>query len=172
MKSRTVPPAAEDPDADRLLQAPDIKETLNIPPSQVFEGVDSLLEFATKHWQELWVTTDIWEGSTLDRFLQRPFFLLVSVDAPVSLRWERFVARSATHGLHLYEFCHPDLPCRLDAEGDNLSLLRLKNLFFGTTNIYTKRMQGVLISLIVPRFGYSTPPPRSRNFMLPSRLLT
>ncbi|KAL4912126.1 cytidine deaminase-like protein [Aspergillus aurantiobrunneus] len=58
-----------------------------------FETVGLLLDFATKRWQEHWVTTHIWDASTLDRFLQRPFFLLVSVDAPVSLRWKRFADR-------------------------------------------------------------------------------
>ncbi|KAL2833223.1 cytidine deaminase-like protein [Aspergillus cavernicola] len=58
-----------------------------------FETAESLLEFATKRWQENWVTTHIWDAAALDRFLQRPFFLLVSVDAPVSLRWKRFAER-------------------------------------------------------------------------------
>ncbi|PLB50503.1 deoxycytidylate deaminase [Aspergillus steynii IBT 23096] len=93
LKSRTVSQAADDAEANVQLKTPDTKAGSHIPPSQVFESVDSLLEFATKNWQELWVTADIWEASTLDHFLQRPFFLLVSVDAPVSLRWERFVAR-------------------------------------------------------------------------------
>lgn len=65
-------------------------------PEVVFENVDLLLEFVTKRWRECWVTTDIWDGATLDRLIQRPFFLLVSVDAPVSLRWKRFTDRSAT----------------------------------------------------------------------------
>ncbi|RAL07555.1 deoxycytidine monophosphate deaminase [Aspergillus homomorphus CBS 101889] len=58
-----------------------------------FENAEALLDFVTKRWQGLWVTTEIWESAVLDRFLQRPFFLLVSIDAPVSLRWKRFVDR-------------------------------------------------------------------------------
>ncbi|KAL4874191.1 hypothetical protein BDV12DRAFT_182019 [Aspergillus spectabilis] len=58
-----------------------------------FQTPESLLDFATKRWQERWVTTHVWDASTLDRFLQRPFFLLVSVDAPVTLLWKRFVDR-------------------------------------------------------------------------------
>ncbi|KAL4885383.1 cytidine deaminase-like protein [Aspergillus karnatakaensis] len=58
-----------------------------------FETAESLLDFATKSWQEHWVTTHTWDASTLDRFLLRPFVLLVSVDAPISLRWKRFVER-------------------------------------------------------------------------------
>ena len=87
----------DDPDDDHRLQAPDIKGQENPESSEVraFESVDSLLDFVTKRWKERWVTTDIWEAATLDRFLQRPSFLLVSVDAPVSLRWKRFADRSA-----------------------------------------------------------------------------
>jgi dCMP deaminase len=58
-----------------------------------FESVDSFMDFVTKRWTERWVTTDIWDRSVLDKLLIRPFFLLVSVDAPVSLRWRRFRER-------------------------------------------------------------------------------
>jgi len=58
-----------------------------------FEHTEALLEFVTKRWRQRWVTTDIWDGSVLDILQRRPFFLLVSVDAPVSVRWERFKAR-------------------------------------------------------------------------------
>ena len=58
-----------------------------------FSTIDSLLEFVTKHWQQRWVTTDIWDENVLESLLRRPFFLLVSVDAPVSLRWQRFKER-------------------------------------------------------------------------------
>lgn len=66
-----------------------------------FENVDLLLDFVTTRWREPWVTTDIWDGATLDRLIQRPFFLLVSVDAPVSLRWKRFTDRSAPTSFEL-----------------------------------------------------------------------
>ncbi|KAJ5558142.1 hypothetical protein N7535_008358 [Penicillium sp. DV-2018c] len=62
-------------------------------PELTFQDADSLLDFATKRWQERWVTTDIADASILDRFLLRPFFLLVGIDAPVSLRWKRFADR-------------------------------------------------------------------------------
>lgn len=79
---------------DLRLQASEIKKK-DDPKSLefTFQDPDSLLDFATKRWQERWVTTDIADANTLDRFLLRPFFLLVSVDAPVSLRWKRFADR-------------------------------------------------------------------------------
>ncbi|KAK2747615.1 Deoxycytidine monophosphate (dCMP) deaminase [Onygenales sp. PD_40] len=61
--------------------------------SHAFQTVDELLDFVTKRWRDRWITTDIWDDETLERLLLRPFFLLVSVDAPVSLRWHRFTER-------------------------------------------------------------------------------
>lgn len=58
-----------------------------------FATVDSLLEFVTKRWERRWVTIDIWDENVLESLLRRPSFILVSVDAPVSLRWKRFKER-------------------------------------------------------------------------------
>ena len=58
-----------------------------------FDDIDILLEFVTKRWSQRWVTTDIHSQAILEKLQKRPFFLLVSVDAPVSLRWQRFVQR-------------------------------------------------------------------------------
>ncbi|OOO04511.1 hypothetical protein OAory_01108480 [Aspergillus oryzae] len=94
LKSRSFPQIADEPEDDRWLHASEFTGKERSQPSQLsFGSAESLLDFATKNWQGLWVTTDIWESVTLDRFLQRPFFLLVSVDAPVSLRWQRFRER-------------------------------------------------------------------------------
>lgn len=59
----------------------------------IFENVYDLLDFVTKHWRERWVTTDIFDQNTLETFLRRPFFIFISVDAPISLRWNRWQAR-------------------------------------------------------------------------------
>jgi dCMP deaminase len=58
-----------------------------------FNTTEDLLDFVTKRWRERWVTTDIHSESILDKVLRRPFFILVSVDAPVSVRWKRFQSR-------------------------------------------------------------------------------
>ena len=58
-----------------------------------FASVDALLDFVTKQWQQRWVTTDVWDENILEILLKRPSFLLVSVDAPVSIRWQRFKKR-------------------------------------------------------------------------------
>jgi dCMP deaminase len=62
---------------------------------RTFPDVDALLEFVTLRWRERFVLTDIWDETVVDALMRRPFFLLVSVDAPVSVRWQRFKARCA-----------------------------------------------------------------------------
>lgn len=59
----------------------------------MFSTADALLDYVTTRWSERWVTTDIWDDTVLECFQRRPFFLLVSVDAPVSVRWKRFAER-------------------------------------------------------------------------------
>ncbi|OJJ57806.1 hypothetical protein ASPSYDRAFT_153736 [Aspergillus sydowii CBS 593.65] len=104
VKSGPPPRAADDPRLQAFGLTDDAID--QVTPLQ-FETTGLLLEFATKRWQERWVTTHIWDASTLDSFIQRPFFLLVSVDAPVSLRWKRFADRCRRRRLeppHLEEF--------------------------------------------------------------------
>ena len=59
-----------------------------------FQTLECLLEFVTRHWQERWVMTGRWGESALEALMRRPFFLMVSVDAPVGVRWRRHLARS------------------------------------------------------------------------------
>lgn len=61
-----------------------------------FQTVSCLVDFVTKHWQQRWVTTDIYNESILDILARRPFFILISVDAPVSVRWKRFQHKFST----------------------------------------------------------------------------
>jgi dephospho-CoA kinase len=91
LNNKKYPRITDDPEDDLRLQASELSNKRN--SEFLFDSVESLLDFATKRWRERWVTTDIWDAATIDRFLQRPFFLLVSVDAPVSLRWKRFTDR-------------------------------------------------------------------------------
>lgn len=60
---------------------------------ETFLTVQALVDFVTKRWQQRWVTTDVWDEAVLEMLSRRPFFILVSVDAPVSIRWSRFKER-------------------------------------------------------------------------------
>ena len=58
-----------------------------------FFSVDSLLDFVTKKWRARWVLGKITDGRVYESLSRRPFFLLASVDAPVSLRWNRHLEK-------------------------------------------------------------------------------
>ncbi|RYC56578.1 hypothetical protein CHU98_g9636 [Xylaria longipes] len=62
-------------------------------PEHTFASEGALLDFVTKHWCSRWVTTDIHSEAVLDALSRRPFFILISVDAPVTVRWRRHQAR-------------------------------------------------------------------------------
>ncbi|KAF4989760.1 hypothetical protein FGRMN_8911 [Fusarium graminum] len=68
--------------------------TLREGPQHVFSTAEELLDFVTKRWRSRFVTTDIPTEAVLDVFLRRPFFLLISVDAPLTVRWRRFQNRA------------------------------------------------------------------------------
>ena len=59
-----------------------------------FESMVEMTEFVTKRWREHFVTVDIWTQEDLEVVAKRPFFLLISVDAPITVRWNRFNKRS------------------------------------------------------------------------------
>ncbi|EFX03626.1 deoxycytidylate deaminase [Grosmannia clavigera kw1407] len=64
----------------------------------VFPSAGTLLDFVTTRWRERWVTTDVAGEATLDVLVGRPFFLLISVDAPLAVRWRRAQARAVKSG--------------------------------------------------------------------------
>lgn len=58
-------------------------------PRTTFASPDDLLEYATRHWREHFVTTSLSHFDDIDPFLKRPFFLLVAVDGPLGSRFLR-----------------------------------------------------------------------------------
>lgn len=70
-----------------------VQESAKKPDNNRFNRIEQLVDYITKRWQQRWVTTDIWNEDILEKLLRRPSFLLVSVDAPLSLRWQRCKSR-------------------------------------------------------------------------------
>ena len=68
-------------------------ETDNRETTYHFPDVETLIDSITKKWDQRWVTIDIWDEEVFEALSRRPFFLLVSVDAPLGLRWRRLKAR-------------------------------------------------------------------------------
>ena len=58
-----------------------------------FDSMAEMADYVTQRWTEHFVTVDICTPDDLAVIAKRPFFLLVSVDAPLILRWSRYNAR-------------------------------------------------------------------------------
>jgi len=63
----------------------------NLSDTIQFSSPDKLLAYVTANWQHHWVIADLWDYGAVEIFSRRPFFLLVSVDAPITLRYSRHV---------------------------------------------------------------------------------
>ncbi|KAI7288097.1 hypothetical protein KC345_g144 [Hortaea werneckii] len=91
--------------------------TLN---SQTFATAEALVDHATKNWQANFVTTSIYDETIVEALAHRPFFILVHIDAPISIRWQRFRDRCATASLtppsleHGTRLAGPDQTAELD----------------------------------------------------------
>ncbi|KAK7204622.1 deoxycytidylate deaminase [Myxozyma melibiosi] len=62
----------------------------------VFNSAEELLEYVTKRWREKFVTTNIHTLDTLETLSTRPFFLLLAVQAPVTVRYQRYLTNMKT----------------------------------------------------------------------------
>ncbi|CRK26869.1 hypothetical protein BN1708_000661 [Verticillium longisporum] len=70
------------------------------PAEHIFATAQALLDYVTSRWQDRWVLTHVHSEAVLDLLSRRPFFLLISVDAPLTLRWRRFQSLpAASHPL-------------------------------------------------------------------------
>lgn len=70
-------------------------QTAEKDDSNHFSSVSSLVDFVTKRWRNRYVITDVHTESVLDVLVRRPFFILISVDAPLHVRWKRCQARKS-----------------------------------------------------------------------------
>ena len=59
-----------------------------------FASSSDFLAYATLNWRRDFVTTDLREKSQLQEFLKRPFVVVVSIQAPIRVRWLRAVQAS------------------------------------------------------------------------------
>ncbi|KAK4226503.1 cytidine deaminase-like protein [Podospora fimiseda] len=78
--------------------------TSSSSPKTTFSTPESLLDHVTCNWQSRFVTTDIPSSQTLSLYTRRPFFLLISVDAPVLTRFKRYSFKTPSSCITLEEF--------------------------------------------------------------------
>lgn len=65
-----------------------------------FDSTDALVDFATGRWRDNFVLY-IDDGGLLEILQKRPFFLHISVDAPIQMRYKRHLSK---HNISLEEF--------------------------------------------------------------------
>ncbi|KAM6498555.1 Cytidine deaminase-like protein, partial [Amanita muscaria] len=82
-----------------------------------FSSPGEMLDFVTKRWQDNFVTSDLRTREHVEMFIKRPFFLLVSVDAPLYQRYKRSNKPNAS----LEDFVIED-DCLVFGGGHNTSL--------------------------------------------------
>ncbi|CAE6441196.1 unnamed protein product [Rhizoctonia solani] len=75
-------------------------------PKTQYEYTDfnSLLSFATQNWRQDLVCTSLRDLGMLRACAQRPFFVLLSIDAPVLTRWKRSQEKHPTNAVGLEQF--------------------------------------------------------------------
>ncbi|KAF7303309.1 Deoxycytidylate deaminase [Mycena kentingensis (nom. inval.)] len=57
-----------------------------------FASPDALLDYVTRNWRRDWVTVDLTTREAIEMFALRPFVLVLSIDAPLLDRFNRFCA--------------------------------------------------------------------------------
>lgn len=74
-------------------------ETMPLELFKTFNSVDSLLDYVTLNWRTNFVISHILNMEMLLALQKRPFFLHVSIDAPLQLRYERMKCREGEYTL-------------------------------------------------------------------------
>ncbi|XP_006454093.1 hypothetical protein AGABI2DRAFT_113851 [Agaricus bisporus var. bisporus H97] len=54
-----------------------------------FSSPAEMLDYVTLNWRDNFVTVDLSTRDLLEKFIRRPFFMLLNVDAPVLIRYSR-----------------------------------------------------------------------------------
>lgn len=61
---------------------------------QQFESLNELVDYVTLNWRSNFVFNNLDQIEALNIFQKRPFFLHISVDAPMNLRYQRYKAKN------------------------------------------------------------------------------
>jgi len=72
-----------------------VQGTENHVESQIFHSPIAMLDYVTLNWKDNFVTTDLCTRALVEIFIKRPFFMLISVDAPLLVRYSRLQKRCA-----------------------------------------------------------------------------
>ncbi|KAI0931839.1 hypothetical protein AcV5_004773 [Taiwanofungus camphoratus] len=119
------------------LPSPALDFTSHQAEPHCFTSSSDLLQHVTRNWRLNFVTVDLNTMSLLEGFVTRPFFLVVSVDAPLLVRYKRTTCRSditvpsleefiREHDIHFYGMDRPTPPVK-DLGSASSTLLNLNH---------------------------------------------
>ncbi|KAF9207844.1 Deoxycytidine monophosphate (dCMP) deaminase [Haplosporangium sp. Z 27] len=80
----------------------DIKTTNqngNTHQENVFDTIEAMLDYVTLNWMKHFVTCDVLTVQGIAILRKRPFFLLLSVESPMMVRYRRCISRCKEQGL-------------------------------------------------------------------------
>ncbi|KAG7452309.1 uncharacterized protein BT62DRAFT_977861 [Guyanagaster necrorhizus] len=75
------------------------KSSLNM--TLTFDTPSAMLDYVTRNWRTRFVTVDLCTREQVERFIKRPFFMLLCIDAPIFDRYRRSNRNSIRAHLHL-----------------------------------------------------------------------
>lgn len=72
--------------------------------SEKFTNIDDMLDYVTNNWRKHFVISHIEDMDALHKFQKRPFFLHISIDAPILLRYKRHCLKNEATKLSTEQF--------------------------------------------------------------------
>ncbi|KAF5368431.1 hypothetical protein D9758_002253 [Tetrapyrgos nigripes] len=91
-----------------------------------FDSPEEVLDHVTRNWKTNFVTCDLDTKGLIEMFIKRPFFMLVSVDAPI---YDRFLRFQKTSNCLLEDFVREDDAHRFGIHDHGRRLTRNSSLY-------------------------------------------
>ncbi|CAH2355561.1 deoxycytidylate deaminase [[Candida] railenensis] len=95
LKSPSVsPPPSDDPSLQTISGNDDLPSDISLTslePYKTFNSLEKLLDFVTLNWRTNFVISHMRDIEMLETLQKRPFFLHISIDAPLQLRFQRSI---------------------------------------------------------------------------------
>lgn len=119
------------------------KEPLPEPGPEVFVSFAALLDHVTENWRSNYVLSHIDDVDMLKALQKRPFFLHISIDAPLNLRFQRHQLKLGEKALSLEQFIGQSDDLLFNAsnpllEINNQAQIKVINTSTSLKNLYIK----------------------------------
>lgn len=119
------------------------KKPLSEQGLEIFVSFDALLDHVTENWRSNYVLSHIDDVGMLKALQKRPFFLHISIDAPLNLRFQRHQLKLGENALSLEQFIGQSDDLLFNAsnpllEINNQAQIKVINTSTSLKNLYIK----------------------------------